>query len=198
MRYSNIFVGIALSFYTLGAMAGIAYTQDVPLPKKEFLTLEEMVCVKPYNLKAKRVQGSKDVQAKAAFDSAVVQCETHDEFRGKPMHYQAGCSFSNGKWQCNEAQLEILVSANGRDVKMHPIGLTPESAYQILAKISTYGTYQGRTMDDAIGSSCYISPSKDKETVELNCQSIITVSFFCPQPQLTNCPRVVYVSPQLL
>lgn len=197
MRYRSIFFGLTLSFCTFSSLAGVAYTKDVPLPKKEFLTLEQIVCVKPHNLKAKLIQGSKDVQAKVDFDSAMVQCQAHDEFRGKPMHYQAGCSYAKGQWQCTEAQLEVVVNANGRDVKMHPLGITPESAYQILAKISTYGTYQGRTMDDAIGSSCYISPSKDKETVELNCQSIITVSFFCPQPQLTNCPRVVYVSPQL-
>jgi hypothetical protein len=114
------------------------------------------------------------------------------------MHYQAGCSFSGGQWQCNKERLEMVVSANGRDVTMYPLEIAPESAYQILAKISTYGTFQSITMDDAIGSSCYISPSKDEEIVELNCQSTITVSFFCPQPQVTNCPRVVYVSPQLL
>lgn len=197
MRFHNIFLSITLSFCALNSLAGVAYTKDVPLPQKEVLTLEEMVCVKPYNLKAKQIQGSKDVEAKVDFDSAVVQCQAHDEFKGKPMHYQAGCSYSKGQWQCNQAQLEVAVSANGREVKMHPLGMTPEAAYEILAKISTYGIYQGKTMDDAIGSSCYISPSKDKETVELNCQSIITVSFFCPQPQLTNCPRVVYISPQL-
>lgn len=197
MRYRNIFYSLTLTFYAYTAMAGIAYTKDVPLPKKEFLVLEDMVCVKRHDLKAKLIQGSKDVQSTAAFDSAVVQCESHGEFRGKPMHYQAGCSSADAKWQCNEEQLEIVVKANGRDVRMHPVGIAPEAAYQILAKISTYGTFQNITMDDAIGSSCYISPSKDEEIVELNCQSIITVSFFCPQPQMTNCPRVVYVSPQL-
>ncbi len=198
MRYRIVLLCLFVTFHTFTAMANVAYTKDVQLPKKELVSLEEIVCGKPHNLKAESIQGMKDLQTKAAFDSAFVQCQSHGEFEGKPMHYQAGCSFSKGKWLCNQEGLEIVVSANGKNVKMHPWGISPESAYQILTKISTYGTFQGITMDDAIGSSCYISPSKDEDMVELNCQSIITVSFFCPQPQLTNCPRVVYVSRPLI
>lgn len=173
----------------------LAYTQDVKLPKKEALALENQVCGKPYNLAAKTLQGSKDKESKAAFDTAFVQCQAHGEFRGKPMHYQTGCSFSKRKWQCDETGLEVTANIQGTNVKIHPWGISPESAYQILAKISTYGTFQGTTMANAIGSSCHVTSSNKGEIVELNCNAIITVSFWCPQPALTNCPRVVYVTP---
>ncbi len=174
------------------------YNEDIQLPEKEFLILENKVCGKPHNLKAQTIQGFKDTESKAAFDSALVQCQTHGEFRGRPMHYQTGCSYANKKWRCSQEGLEFVARINGKDIKIQPWKISPEAAYQVLAKISTYGMFQGVKMEDAIGSSCHVSPTKDKDILELNCQSIITVSFWCPQPQLTQCPRIVYVSPQPL
>ena len=189
-------LALCLSLYAFSAMANIAYTKDVNLPHKERLILEDMVCIKPYGLKANTIQGHKDVQSRAAFESALVQCQSHDKFRGNPLHYQAGCAFHTEQWHCNKAGLEVTVSINGKDITIEPWDISPEAAYQILNKISTYGTFQNIPMADAIGSSCHIAPLKDGETVELNCASIITVSSWCPQPKITNCPRVVFVSPQ--
>jgi hypothetical protein len=111
-----------------------------------------------------------------------------------PIYYQAQCAVDEGKWTCGETKQEITVSLFDKEIKMHPLNMTLESAYQILSTISTYGNYQGISMKDAIGSQCDISRLEDSETIELNCKYKITVSTWCPQPEFTKCPRVVFVT----
>ena len=69
MRYQIVLLCLFVTLHTFTAMANVPYTKDVQLPKKELVSLEDMVCVKPHNLKAQSIQGIKDLQTKAAFDS---------------------------------------------------------------------------------------------------------------------------------
>ena len=111
------------------------------------------------------------------------------------MRYIDECDLVDGEWDCSPPQLELLVDINGREIKMRPwSGLTPEKSYQLLKEISTKGSFQGESLDKAIGNSCDIAKNKDPEVIELGCEAAMTISFWCPQIKKTGCPRVLFLS----
>lgn len=178
------------------AQATMAYFEKAVLPEADVAQLESLICLKPFKLKADRIQGYKfqDARYGTGIRSAVVQCQSHSEFMKSPIHYQAQCSIDEGKWVCGETKLEMAAKLINKDIKIRSLNMPIESAYNILSTISTYGSYQGISMKEAIGSQCDISQSEDKETIELDCKYKITVSTWCPQPEFTQCPRVVFVT----
>jgi len=196
---------IALVFAFCAASASAADNSGTPftLSKREQSFLEQRVCGAQYSLKAGKIKayafkasaGGDGKLALEARTSAYVECESHGDFMGKPMHYIDDCDLVDGEWDCSPPQLEVLVNINGREIKMRPwSGLTPEKSYQLLKDISTRGRFQGESLDKAIGNSCDVAKNKDPDIIELGCQAAMTISFWCPQAKLTGCPRVLFLS----
>jgi hypothetical protein len=127
---------------------------------------------------------------------AYVTCQSHGSFNNKPMRYIDDCDLIDHHWNCSAPQLEVLVSVKDRDIKLRPWHLTPETASQLLLSIRQKGYFQGLSLDEAIGSSCDVSKTKDPDIIELKCQSVIGISYWCPQTQLTGCPRILFVGPE--
>jgi hypothetical protein len=175
----------------------------VKLSTREHSFLEQKVCTAQYGLKASKIKAyafgaraaSDDKIALEARTSAYVECESHDQFNGKPMHYIDDCDLVEGEWDCSPPQLEVMVDINGRQIKMRPWGgLTPEKSYSLLKDISLRGRFQGESLDKAIGNSCDIAKNKDPDIIELGCEAAMSISYWCPQAKTTGCPRVLFLS----
>ena len=111
------------------------------------------------------------------------------------MRYIDDCDLVDGEWDCSPPQLEVNLTINGRDIKVRPWGeLTPEKSYMLLKDISRRGTFQGESLDKAIGDSCDIAKNKDPDIIELGCEAAMTISYWCPQAKTTGCPRVLFLS----
>lgn len=173
------------------------------LSTREQSFLEQRVCTAQYGLKTSKIRaytfgaraGSDSKPALDTRTSAYVECESHGDFMGKPMHYIDDCDLVDGEWDCSPPQLEVLAPINGRDVKMRPWGgLTPEKSYALLKDISTRGRFQGESLNKAIGNSCDIAKSKDPDIIELGCEAAMSISYWCPQTKITGCPRVLFLS----
>lgn len=191
------------AFSSVSAMAADASGTAFNLSKREQSFLEQRVCTGQYNLKASKIkayafEAKKATDGKVLHDartSAYVECESHGEFMGKPMHYIDDCDLVDGEWDCSPPQLEVIVPINGREVKMRPWGgLTPEKSYSLLKDISTRGRFQGESLDKAIGGSCDIAKNKDPDIIELGCTATMSISYWCPQIKITGCPRVLFLS----
>lgn len=195
MRFKN-FLFLFLILFIASAHAVINNGKPVKLSKQEENQLEYTVCKSPFNLNASKINAFRfdDPIAEKKRTLALVECKSHGEFNNKPMRYIDDCDFVNNEWICSAPQLEIIISINGRNVKMRPWGLTPEVATNTLTTISKKGFFQGDSLDKAIGSSCDVSKTKDPEVMELKCDAVIGISFWCPQHQTTGCPRVLFVS----
>lgn len=196
---------IAMIFMFCAASAFAADSGGTPfkLSKREQSFLEQRVCTAQYSLKASKIKayafgataGSDNKLALEARTSAYVECESHGDFMGKPMHYIDDCDLVDGEWDCSPPQLEVLVTINGREVKMRPWGgLTPEKSYALLKDISTRGRFQGESLNKAIGNSCDIAKNKDPDIIELGCEATMSISYWCPQTKITGCPRVLFLS----
>lgn len=196
MRFMIYLPVLLICILTSQANAELAQTERAKLPTREASALENLVCESPHKLKAGTIEVYKSLDDKrpTLFHTALVKCESHGSFMGSPMNYQAFCDYIDGKWHCMQTELETTVKINDKPVTMLPSNITPEAAYQLLLKTSSYGMFQGIKLTDAIGSQCEISQSTEKETAILSCEKIITLSFWCPQPQLTHCPRVLSIS----
>jgi hypothetical protein len=195
-----ISIFFALTFITSCANALLTGGAPVTLSEGEKSQLEYMVCKSNYNLNANKINAFtfRDTKTTESNNNsrtlARVECESHGQVNNKPMRYIDECDFSEKKWTCPEPQLEIIVTINGRDVKMRPWKLTPEAATGLLNSINARGYFQGESLDKAIGSSCDVSKTKDPEIMELACDAVIRISFWCPQNQITGCPRILFVS----
>ena len=189
-------IAMSLLIFIAQVNAVITDGKPVKLSKQEKNQLEYTVCKSPFNLRAKKINAFRfnDLIAEQKRTLALVECESHGTFNNKPMRYVDDCDFVNNEWICSPPQLEILIAINGRDVKMRPWGLTPEVATDTLTTISSMGFFQGHSLDKSIGSSCDVSKTKDPEIMELKCDAVIGISFWCPQTQITGCPRVLFVS----
>ncbi len=183
--------------------AGDSAGTPFKLSTREHNFLEQRVCAANYGLKASKIKayafgaraGGDGKIALEARTSAYVECESHGDFMGKPMHYIDDCDLVYGEWDCSPPQLEVLVDLNGRELKMRPWGgLTPEKSYELLKDISLRGTFQGESLDKAIGNSCDVAKNKDPEIIELGCEAAMTISYWCPQRKITGCPRVLFLS----
>ena len=191
------------SFYAGSVLAADAGGTPFKLSKRENSFLEQRVCTASYGLKASKIKayafgaraGGDGKIALEARTSAYVECESHGDFMGKPMHYIDDCDLVEGEWDCSPPQLEVLVMINGRELKMRPWGgLTPEKSYELLKDISLRGSFQGESLDKAIGNSCDVAKNKDPEIIELGCEAAMTISYWCPQTKITGCPRVLFLS----
>lgn len=202
---NKIATAIALLFAFCAVSASAADVGGTPfkLSKREYSFLEQKVCGAQYNLKAGKIKAyafdaRKQTDSKIGLEartSAYVECESHGDFMGKPMHYIDDCDLVDGEWDCSPPQLEVLVPINGREVRMRPWGgLTPEKSYSLLKDISLRGRFQGESLDKAIGNSCDIAKNKDPDIVELGCEATMSISYWCPQTKLTGCPRVLFLS----
>lgn len=203
MNRLSIAAALAFSFCLAPAFAADTGGTPFTLSKREHSFLEQKVCGAQYNLKASKIkayafESRKATDSKIALEartSAYVECESHGDFMGKPMHYIDDCDLVDGEWDCSPPQLEVVVSINNRDVKMRPWGgLTPEKSYSLLKDISLRGRFQGESLDKAIGSSCDIAKNKDPDIIELGCEAAMSISYWCPQTKLTGCPRVLFLS----
>jgi hypothetical protein len=203
MNKIAVVVALAFSFCIGSALAADSGGTPFKLSKREYSFLEQKVCSAQYNLKAGKIKAyafdaRRQTDSKIALEartSAYVECESHGDFMGKPMHYIDDCDLVDGDWDCSPPQLEVTVPINGRDVKMRPWGgLTPEKSYSLLKDISTRGRFQGESLDKAIGNSCDIAKNKDPDIIELGCEASMSISYWCPQTKLTGCPRVLFLS----
>lgn len=196
----KLLAALALSVWIVvpSANATLTEQEEVSLPKPQRDKLERLICKDPFNIKAEIIRGYKNdnAESKADFDSAYVKCEAHGKFMGVPIYYQTYCWNDDAQWRCNSTELETTIHLAERNIKVRPWGMSLETAYQTIYKISSYGNFQGIPMSDAIGSSCDVIQLKDHETIELSCAYKITLSAWCPQPELTKCPRVVFVAQQ--
>jgi len=190
-------------FCALSTSAADGAGTPFKLSNREHSYLEHLVCKSPYGINASKIkayafEASAGGDGKIALDartSAYVECESHGDFRGKPMRYIDDCDLVNGEWDCSPPQLEVMVAINGRDVKMRPWGtLTPEKSYTLLKDISTRGRFQGESLDKAIGNSCDVARNKDPDIIELGCEATMSISYWCPQANTTGCPRVLFLS----
>lgn len=165
----------------------------VELSTKHLMAIEKIACLNPFNIKAGEVTGYRYEEARGGHRYADVTCKTHGEFKGAPIYYSSSCAFEGKKWSCEKPDLHIFVTLKNRKVDVIPNGVASELANDTIVKISSYGALRGLSIDEAIGNSCYISSTSHPEELELNCTGYIKVSFWCPQPEITHCPRVVDV-----
>jgi hypothetical protein len=198
----GISILFALVFITNYASAAITGGAPVTLSEGEKNQLEYMVCTSNYNLSANKINAFTFRDTKTTGSNklpnlrtlARVECESHGQVNNRPMRYVDDCDFIEKEWVCSKPQLEIIITINGRDVKMRPWGLTPEAATSLLSNINARGYFQGESLDKAIGSSCDVSKTKDPEVMELACDAVISLSFWCPQQQISGCPRILFIS----
>lgn len=186
----------SLALSVMGA-SSMAATEPsiVKLRDSEKVFLENTVC-KSNNLAAKKINAYHfpATDSRAAHTSARVECEPHEIYPQGLAHYVDDCDLNGVDWVCSPPQLELNVKLNNRSVTLRPWSMAPQKAYTLMQTISAKGTFQGVLLDKAIGSSCDIGTTKDKEIFELNCDSLITVSYWCPQAKETGCPRVLFLS----
>lgn len=203
MNKIAILITFIFSIFIGSANAADSAGTPFKLSKREHSFLEQHVCTASYGLKASKIKaytfgasaGGDNKVALEARTSAYVECESHGDFMGKPMHYIDDCDLVDGEWDCSPPQLEVLVTINNREMKMRPWGgLTPEKSYELLKDISLRGSFQGESLDKAIGNSCDIAKNKDPEIIELGCEAAMTISYWCPQTKITGCPRVLFLS----
>ncbi len=168
-------------------------TKEVVLPKPEVLRVEKIACVNPHKVKMKSINAFQysEVEAPDPFNYAYIQCKPHGEFNGSPTYFTSICNFADNKWTCDESELHISVTINNRKVDVVPGSTKPELAEDILKKISTYGAFRGRSIDKGIGNRCSFHSTSDPEELELECTDGIQLSFWCPQPEITHCPRIL-------
>ncbi len=176
-----------------GARAFIPDIFPVELPAEHLRKIEKLVCLSPFNLKAEKIAGFKYGAASSSYDYAEVICKAHGEFKGSPIYYSTSCIFQAKKWSCDKPDLHIFVTLKNRKVDVIPGHITAELANDTIIKISSYGALRGRSIDEAIGNKCSIGAGLYPEELELNCTGYIKISFWCPQPEITHCPRVVDV-----
>lgn len=178
-----------------GELAALNY-KPIKLSEAEKNFLEETVCKKTRQLNAKKINAFSfsATAARPAYTSARVECEAHETYPQGLAHYVDECTLKGVDWECPPPQLELNVTLNKRAVTLRPWSMAPEKAYNLLQTISAKGQFQGISLDQAIGNSCDVGTTKDREIFELNCDSLITVSYWCPQKKETGCPRVLFLS----
>ena len=184
------------SLITLNTHAAANEPRSVKLSESEHVFLEDTVCKKNYKLAAKKVNAfyfpANDTRP--AYTSARVECAPHKTYPQGIAHYVDECTLNGVNWECSPPQLELDVTLNARKVTLRPWSMAPDKAYDLLQTISAKGQFQGVSLDKAIGASCDVGTTKDREIFELNCDSLITISYWCPQKAQTGCPRVLYLS----
>lgn len=175
--------------------------KPIKLSKAERNRLEALGCmsqgvtaerISAYKFEAsKGINGKPDLEART---SAYVECTAHGQVYNKPLRYVDDCDKVDGEWDCSAPQQQLLVTINGREVKMRPWGIAPEKAHDLLKHLGTMKMFQGESIDKAIGNSCDVSKTKDPNEVEISCEAAMALSFWCPRAEETGCPRLLYLT----
>lgn len=194
----------ALVVFLSGWSAGAAATGEgtpIKLSKAERNRLEALGCmsqgVTAERISAYQFEASKGINGKpdlAARTSAYVECVPHGQVYNKPLRFVDDCDRVDGEWDCSAPQQQLLVTINGREVKMRPWGIAPEKAHDLLKHLGTLKMFQGESIDKAIGNSCDVSKTKDPNEVEISCEAAMALSFWCPRAEETGCPRLLYLT----
>lgn len=197
---------LIISFSVKANQISLPPEKTVALSKAEYSQIENLACLSTYKVKAEAITGYQYPDRILKY--AHVECKPHDTlayqtpcpFENKEcnpkyalIYYKADCALKGEHWKCRKAPLVTSVNLNDRDIEIRARDISPKLAYDILSKVITYGSFQGTSLDHAIGSGCTFSRSSDNEIVNMECLATIRVSFFCPQPQITHCPRVLDV-----
>lgn len=189
-----------ISLWTAGLQAAGEGT-PIKLSSSERHRLEALGCmsqgVTAERISAYQFEASKGVNGKpdlAARTSAYVECTAHGQVYNKPLRYVDDCDKVEGEWDCSAPQQQLLVTINGREVKMRPWGIAPEKAHDLLKHLGSLQMFQGESIDKAIGNSCDVSKTKDPEEIEISCEAAMALSFRCPLAEQTGCPRLLYLT----
>ncbi|MFZ6673176.1 hypothetical protein [Undibacterium sp. Xuan67W] len=171
-------------------------TFPVKLPLNERLLLEQVVCVKKYQVGVADIDARSFEPRAANANFADVKCLPHAQLKGQSLYYVAQCVRDQGQWSCSRAELETTVPLQERALMMRPGTVEPGLAYETIQKISRYGYFQGNLLDAALESTCNMGMGDAPDLIEISCRRwSITVSFWCPQKNdKAPCPRVIYMT----
>ena len=193
----------ALMVCLLTATNHIALASDESFPAKvsraERLQLERMVCGDKWGLAVAEID-ARSLEANSRAHFADVKCRPHAQLQGQPLYHVAQCGRDGNEWSCSESELEtILPLSNGpetRKLLVRPGTLDPARAITTLKKVSGYGYFQGRSIDQALQSTCNMGSGNRPDLIEISCRRwSMTVSFWCPQTkQDPTCPRIIYMA----
>ncbi|MBC3862518.1 hypothetical protein H8K32_10440 [Undibacterium jejuense] len=165
------------------------------LSRQERLQLEQTVCGAQYGLAVAEID-ARSMEANGRANFADVKCRPHAQLAGQPTYYVAVCGRDGNQWSCGEAELETIVPLAQRKLLVRPGTVDPLRGVTTLKKISSYGYFQGLSIDKALQSTCNMGMGNRPDLIEISCQRwSITVSFWCPQTkQDPTCPRVIYMA----
>jgi hypothetical protein len=183
-------------FLPAQAVNAIDQTFPVRLTRDEHLLLEQVVCGQQYGVAVADIDARAfDTKASKA-NYADVRCRPHARLRDQPLYYVAQCARADNQWSCGQAELETIVALKERNLRIRPGSVKPELAYDAISKVSTYGYFQGNSIDAALQSTCNMGMGKTADLIEISCQRwSVTVSFWCPASPLNSaCPRVIYMA----
>ena len=167
----------------------------VNLSRDERLLLEQVVCGKKYGVAVAEIDAyAFDAKSDKA-NYADVKCRPHASLKDKPLYAVAQCARSSNQWSCGQSELETIVTLKERDLLIRPGTVVPKVAHDAIQKISTYGYFQGKSIDTALQSTCNLGLGDKPDLIEISCKRwSITVSFWCPEtPAKTACPRVIFM-----
>lgn len=167
----------------------------VNLSRNERLLLEQVVCGKKYGVAVAEIDAYAFEAKSDKANYADVKCRPHASLKDKPLYAVAQCARSSNQWSCGQSELETIVTLKERDLLIRPGTVVPKVAHDAIQKISTYGYYQGKSIDTALQSTCNLGLGDKPDLIEISCKRwSITVSFWCPEtPAKTACPRVIFM-----
>lgn len=170
-------------------------TFPVKLSRDERLLLEQLVCGQKYGVALAEIDARAFDARAAKANFADVKCRPHARLQDQPLYYVAQCARYENQWSCGPEELETLVALKQRELLMRPGKLDPKRAYQAIRAISTYGYFQGKSLDTALQSTCNMGMGEKPDLIEISCRRwSITVSFWCPKSTRESaCPRVIYM-----
>lgn len=170
-------------------------TFQVDLSRNERLLLEQMVCGQKYGVAVAEIDARAfDAHATNA-NYADVRCRPHARLKDKPMYYVAQCARHDKQWSCGREELEVSVTLKKRELIIRPGTVEPKLAYETIQKMSSYGYFQGKSLDVALQSTCNMGMGNAPDLIEISCKRwSITVSFWCPKtPEDVACPRIIFM-----
>jgi hypothetical protein len=161
---------------------------------QERLQMEKTVCGDPYGLAVAAID-ARSLEANGRAYFADVKCRPHAQVQGKPLYYVAQCGRDGNQWSCGAAEVETIVPLRQRELLVRPGTVPIPRAIEALQKISTYGYFQGSSLDKALQSTCNLGMGDTPDLVEISCRRwSVTVSFWCPQKSAKiACPRIIYM-----
>lgn len=196
--YRQLIRMLVLAFCALPALvhAGDS-TFPARLSREERLLLEQLVCGQKYGVALADIDARAFEAHAAKANYAEVKCRPHAHLQGQPLYYVAQCAHYEKQWSCGPEELETLVALKERELMVRPGTVEPKRAYEAIRSISTYGYFQGKSLDAALQSTCNMGMGEKPDLIEISCRRwSITVSFWCPKSATaTACPRVIYMAP---